>query len=231
MRIAILSDIHGNLLALDAVMQDLEKTSPDEVWCGGDLGWMGPWASECIARVREAGWITVKGNTDVWITGDPQTIDDPEQRKTYEDIAAYHAISEDDARWLLNLPLGHSGAGSILLVHGTPQSPFVGAQPTDPSAEFEPYEDQAGLVVYGHVHKAFVRRLAGQTIVCNTGAVGLPLDGPFASYLLIEQRGGEWALTHRRIEFDRRGALAQAKHQGGPASDLFIDWLEQGARA
>ena len=231
MRIAIVSDIHGNLLALDAVMQDLEKTSPDEIWCGGDLGWMGPWAGECISRVREAGWITVKGNTDVWITGDPQTIDDPEQRKTYEDIAAYHAISEEDARWLLNLPLGHSGAGSILLVHGTPQSPFVGPQPTDPSAEFEPYEDQAALVVYGHVHKAFVRRLAGQTIVCNTGAVGLPLDGPFASYLLIEHGGGEWALTHRRIEFDRRGALAQAKHQGGPASDLFIEWMERGARA
>ena len=67
--------------------------------------------------------------------------------------------------------------------------------------------------------------------MCNTGAVGLPLDGPFASYLLIEMRGGEWLLTHRRVEFDRRGALAQSKHQGGPESELFIGWLEEGGRA
>ena len=230
MRIAIVSDIHGNLLALDAVMQDLEKTTPDEVWCGGDLGWLGPWAAECVARVREAGWTTVKGNTDVWILGDPQTIEDPDQRKLFNEIAESHAIPEDDARWLANLPLGHSGVGSILLVHGTPESPFVAPQATDPSSDFEPYEDAASLVVFGHVHKAFVRRLAGNTIVCNTGAVGLPMDGPFASYLLIEQRGAEWALTHRRVEFDRRGALAQSKHQGGPESDLFIQYLETGAR-
>ena len=230
MRIAILSDIHGNLLALDAVMQDLEKTAPDEVWCGGDIGWLGPWAGECIARVRDAGWATVKGNTDVWITGDPQTIEDPGQRQQLQDIAAYHDISQDDAQWLANLPLGHSGAGSLLLVHGTPQSPFVAPQPADPSADFEPYEDAAQLVVYGHVHKAFVRRLRGDTIVCNTGAVGLPMDGPLATYLLVDHRGAEWAMTHRRIEFDRRGALAQSKHQGGPASELFIEYLEGGAR-
>ena len=231
MRLAILSDIHGNLLALDAVMQDLENTAPDEVWCGGDLGWLGPWASECIARVREAGWTTVKGNTDVWITGDPQTVDDPAERKKLEAIAASHAISEDDARWLANLPLGHSGAGSLLLVHGTPSSPFEAPQPDASPAEFRAYQDKAGLVVFGHVHKAFTRRLADQTIVCNTGAVGLPMDGPFASYLLVDQTGADWTLTHRRVEFDRRGALAQSKHQGGPESESFINFLELGGRS
>ena len=231
MRIAILSDIHGNLLALDAVMQDLEKTAPDEVWCGGDLGWLGPWASECIARVREAGWQTVKGNTDVWITGDPQTIEDPVKRKNFEDIAASHAISPDDARWLLNLPLGHSGPGSMLLVHGTPRSPFEGGDPAASSADFAAYEGSAGLILFGHVHKAFTRRLADQTIVCNTGAVGLPMDGPFACYLLVDQHGADWTLTHRRVEFDRRGALAQSKHQGGPESESFINLLELGGRS
>ena len=122
-------------------MQDLEKTAPDDVWCGGDLAWLGPWAAECIDRGREAGWKTVMGHTDVWTTGDPQTI------------------------------------------------------------------------------------------VCNTGAVGLPMDGPFASYLLVDQSGADWTLTHRRIEFDRRGALAQSKHQGGPESKTFIDLLETGGRS
>src|SRR5437867_12842330 len=97
MRIAIVSDIHGNLLALDAVMTDLERQAPDEVWCGGDVAWAGPWGAECIKRVREAGWQTVKGNADVWIAGDPQTVEDPADRTELEAMAAQHNISEDDA--------------------------------------------------------------------------------------------------------------------------------------
>lgn len=226
MRIAILSDVHGNLLALDAVMTDIESQSPDEVWCGGDIGWVGPWASECIERVRAAGWPTVKGNTDVWITGDPQTVEDPAERTELEAIAEQHAISDQDAQWLLNLPLGYSGKGSVLLVHGTPNSPFVGPMPDDAATEFDPYLGQASLVVYGHVHRAFVRRLADGTIVCNTGSVGLPMDGPTASYLLIDRKGPDITLRHRRVAFDRRGGIAQAKQMGGPAGQRFVATLD-----
>ena len=223
MRIAVVSDIHGNLLALDAVMSDLERQGVDAVWCGGDLGWGGPWAGECIARVRAAGWPTVRGNTDVWITGDPQTIEDPKRREHFETVARSHAIDADDAQWLLSLPLGHSGPGSILLVHGTPQSPFTAPQPDDPAAEFEPYVDQAALVVYGHVHKAFVRRLADGTLVANTGSVGLPMDGDTACYLLIDTTGPELTLAHRRVPFDRRAGIAQAKAMGGPVGEMFLE--------
>lgn len=224
-RIAVLSDIHGNLLALDAVMDDIAEQDVDEVWCGGDIGWGGPWAAECIARVRGAGWPTVRGNTDVWITGDPQTIDEPARRAEFEAIAAAHELSDDDARWLVNLPLGHTGPGSILLVHGTPLSPFVAPEPDAEPAEFEPYLDRAQLVVYGHVHKAFVRRLADGTLVANTGAVGLPMDGDTASYLLIDQRVPGLTLTHRRVRFDRRAGIAQARRMGGPVGDLFLKLL------
>ena len=225
MRIAVVSDIHGNLLAFDAVMTDIERFSPDEIWCGGDLGWLGPWASECIERVREAGWPTVKGNADVWITGDPQTIDDEAERAINIGIAAAHEISEDHANWLLNLPIGHQGAGSILMVHGTPQSAFTAPLPDSPSSAFEPYEGQAALVIYGHVHQAFVRRLADGTIVANPGSVGLPLDGDTASYLLIDQEGPNVTLRHRRITYDRRGAIAQAKHNDSPASRRFLQLM------
>lgn len=227
MRIAIVSDIHGNLLALDAVVNDIERQNVDEIWCGGDIGWAGPWASECIARVRAWGWTTVRGNADVWITGDPQTVTDPEKRATFEEIARQHAISEDDARWLLELPVGHSGAGSLLLVHGTPRSPFEGPEPTAPAGEFAPYEGQAGVVVYGHVHKAFVRRLGDGTIVANAGSVGLPLDGDTACYLIVDVAGAEVTLVHRRVPFDRRGGLAQARVMGGPAEQLFTDLMNR----
>jgi predicted phosphodiesterase len=225
MRIAVLSDIHGNLLALDAVMSDLEGQSVDEVWCGGDLGWGGPWASECIARVRKEAWPTVRGNTDVWITGDPQTIEDATKREQFEDIARAHAISEDDAHWLLNLPLGHSGSGSVLLVHASPESPFDAPLPDEPAARFAPYAGKAALVVYAHVHRAFVRRLADGTIVANTGAVGMPMDGDTASYLIVDAQGPEYSLTHRRVRFDRRAGLAQAKELGDPIESVFRQGL------
>ena len=225
MRIAVLGDIHGNLMALDAVMTDLEEQSPDQTWCLGDLGWGGPWASECIARVREAAWPCVRGNTDVWITGDPQTIESEAERAEFRKMAKAHAISEDDARWLLGLPLGHTGPGSILMVHGTPQSPFTAPEPDAPPAEFKPYEDAAEVVVYGHVHIAFVRQLHTGTTVVNTGAVGKPMDGETASYLLIDQVGTDIALRHRRVEFDRRAGIAQARTVGGPVGKRFLEYM------
>ena len=226
MRVAIVSDIHGNLMALDAVVADIERQGVDEVWCGGDIGWAGPWASDCIARVREYGWPTVRGNADVWITGDPQTVTDPERRANFEEIARQHAISEDHARWLLGLPLGHSGPGSLLMVHGTPESPFDAPGPDSPSATFESFEGKASLIVFGHVHRAFSKRLRDGTLVVNSGSVGLPLDGDTACYLIVENSGPDITMVHRRVPFDRRACLAQAKVMGGPASELFVSLLE-----
>jgi predicted phosphodiesterase len=222
MRIAILSDIHGNLPALEAVIRDIDEQGPDEIWCGGDLGWAGPWASECIARVRAAGWPTIKGNTDVWITGDIQGVTSKEDRSALEEIARAHAISDDDARWLIELPLGHSGPGSVLLVHGTPRSPFDAPMPDASPSEFEPYENAATLVVYAHVHRAFLRRLADGTLVCNSGSVGMPMDGDSACYLLVDRQGPDLTVTHRRVSFDRAAAVARARELGGPIGRRFL---------
>ncbi len=221
MRIAILSDIHGNLVALDAVLADIERHSPDEIWCGGDIAWGGPWPKECIARVRAAGWPTVKGNTDVWVTGDPQGVPEDVPPDHIAAMAQAHEISQEDSTWLLNLPLGHSGQGSLLLVHGTPETPFDAPMPDAPASAFQPYADQAQNVVYGHVHRSFVRRLADGTLVCNTGSVGLPMDGPTASYLLIDRNAADWTFRHRRVEFDRAAVRAEASRM----EQIVADWM------
>lgn len=226
MRIAILSDIHGNLTALEAVVKDAAEQSPDQIWCGGDLGWLGPRAPECIAYVREAGWPTVKGNTDVWIAGDPQTVESEEDRAKHKELAAQHNISDDDARWLVSLPVGHAGAGSLLMVHGTPDSPFTAPFPEEPPAAFIPYEGKAALVVFGHVHVPFVRQLSDGTVVANPGSVGLPADGTTASYMLVDQQGPGWTIRHRRVEFDVEAVREQARAFGGPAGERFIDLLQ-----
>lgn len=226
MRIAVLGDIHGNLPALEAVLDDLEHQSPDEIWCSGDIGWGAPWASECIAVVREAGWTTVKGNTDVWITGDPQTITSPEQREELQSLAKAHAISAEDAQWLINLPIGHSAAGSILMVHATRESPFSAPQPDAPAAEFLTYEGGASLVVYGHIHEAFVRRLSAGTLVANPGSVGLPKDGRAASYLIVERGGTDLMLRHRRVPFDIDDAIQRAERKGGVLAERFAESMK-----
>ena len=226
MRIAIVTDIHGNLTALEAVVKDIQQQAPDQVWCGGDLGWLGPRAKECIAYVREAGWPTVRGNTDVWITGDPQTVEDEEDRRLYQDVAAQHNISNEDARWLVGLPLGHPGPGSLLMVHGTPDTPFTAPFPEDPPAAFTPYEGKAGLVIFGHVHVPFVRQLSDGTVVANPGSVGLPADGTAASYMLVDQAGADWTIRHRHVEFDVASVIEQARAFGGPAAERFTHLLK-----
>lgn len=227
MRRAILGDIHGNLIALESVVKDLEQHSPDEIWCVGDLGWLGPRANECIAFVREAGWPTVKGNTDVWIAGDPQTVSGEQDRQTFIGIAGAHDVSDDDARWLISLPLGHSGAGSMLMVHGTPESPFSAPMPDDPPASFSSYQGRAGLVVYGHVHVPFVRRLPDHTLVANPGAVGLPADGPTASYMLVDQHGTDWTIRNCRVDYDVDAVIEQSREMAGPASERFLALLQR----
>lgn len=223
MRVAVISDIHGNLPALEAVIKDLDDPAPDEVWCGGDIAWGGPWARECITIVRENNWKTVRGNTDVWITGDPQTVDSPQEREQLAELAGAHGITKDDSQWLINLPIGHSGSGSVLLVHGTPDSPFSAPEPDAPAADFHVYEGHGALVVYGHVHRAFVRRLGEGTLVANTGAVGLPKDGTTASYLVIDRQGSDLSLTHRRVVFDVDQAIARAREMEGPIAEKFIE--------
>ena len=223
MRIAVLSDIHGNLPALEAVIADIEKQSPDEIWCAGDIGWGAPWASDCIALVREKEWITVKGNTDVWITGDPQTITAEDQRQKLMALAHGHDISKEDAQWLLNLPVGHTGKGSILMVHASPDTPFSAPDPYAAAAEFSTYEGRASVVVYGHVHEAFTRRLTEGTLLVNTGSVGLPKDGAMSSYLLIDRKGTDLMLRHRRVPFDAAGAAIEAEKVGGPIAEMFIN--------
>jgi predicted phosphodiesterase len=203
-------------------MTDIDAQSPDQIWCGGDIAWGGPWAGECIARVREAGWPTVKGNTDVWITGDPQTVDDAADRSRLMELAEAHHLSDDDRRWLTNLPVGHTGVSGMLLVHASPDSLFDAPGPRGAPAEFARYEGRAQIIVYAHVHEAFVRRVGDATIVANTGAVGFPMDARTASYLLVDIDAPNVTFTHRRVEFDRRAGIAQARAMGGPLGEYFI---------
>lgn len=209
MRIAILSDIHGNLTALEAVVADLDLTKPDLVLQGGDLAFSGCQPAEVIDLISQRGWDGVLGNTDemLWTAEAlPQMIAAAPKlegllRILFETFApATRAlIGEHRIAWLRRLPAEFRHDGLVLL-HASPgnlwRAPLDGS---DPASLEKTYAGlNARTVVYCHTHRPFIHRGAAFTI-CNSGSVGAPYDGdPRASYLLIDNHQPEV----RRVEYD-----------------------------
>jgi putative phosphoesterase len=212
MRIAIVSDIHGNLTALEAVLADLRETAPDLVLHGGDLADSGSAPAETVDRIRACGWRGVFGNTDEMLLA-------PEKLKTFAGAqpglhavfaaveaiadATREALGEERLSWLRALPLSLS-EGPVALLHASPGDPWRAPGPEAADAELE--TTFAGLdqpiAVYGHIHRPLVRRV-GERLVANTGSVSLSYDGdPRASYLLIDGVGRDASATTRRVAYD-----------------------------
>jgi putative phosphoesterase len=229
MRIAIVSDIHGNLTALEAVVADLRRQSPDLVLQGGDLPYGGCHAAEVMDRVAGLGWPGVLGNTDevLWSKRglEKMQFTAPKLRPLLRIIekcaAATRAmIGESRLRWLKKLPfeIRHQ---ELLLLHAAPgdlwKSPMDDAD--DETMQRVYGRSGASIVVYGHIHRPFVRTLAGLT-VCNSGSVGMPYDGdPRASYLIVERGRAEI----RRVEYDVEKEVQSLLRSNYP----FREWLAE----
>jgi putative phosphoesterase len=208
-RVAIVADIHGNLTALDAVLEDLRERAADAVFHGGDLALMGAQPAEVVDRVRELGWQGVVGNTD-------EVLWRPQERQRQEQLApklesllrlifAEYApatrelLGEERTRWLRELP-AEQRLDELVLLHATPgdlwRAPARDADDGELSAAYGPL--RAGIAVYGHIHRPYIRRL-GRLTVANAGSVGMSFDGdPRASYLLIDDGRPELV----RVEYD-----------------------------
>jgi predicted phosphodiesterase len=197
MRLAIVSDIHGNLTALDAVVADLGERGVDLVLQGGDVALMGCQPAQVIDVVRELEWPGIVGNTDelLW-RADSRAEQEQAAPKLHALLhimfeqyapATRELIGQERLDWLRKLPATHREKG-LLLLHASPgdlwRAPMPDAKDADLLKTYGPCE--AGMVVYGHIHRPFVRSLSGIT-VANGGSVGSPFDGdPRAAYLLID---------------------------------------------
>jgi putative phosphoesterase len=202
-KIAIVSDVHGNLTALDAVIADLDSAGPDLVIHGGDLALGGAQPAEVVDRIRELGWPGVLGNTDqvLWsFEGIPDGMPESVRTAIQTMGAATSAmLGEDRTAWLKTLPMEWKG-NDIGLVHAIPGNvwPVIPADAEDAKLESTYGQLDTALAVYCHIHRPFVRRLSDFT-VANSGSVGSPFDGdPRASYLLVVD--GEPKI--RRVEYD-----------------------------
>lgn len=232
MRIAILSDIHGNLTALEAVLTDLSQTAPDLILHGGDLADSGSSAVEVLDRIRGLNWPGVLGNTDEMLFR-PESIEDfASQSKApasmwtmIREVAASTraALGPDRLAWLSQLPM-HQIHAPIALVHATPTSCWQAPSPNATDAELQSiYAPLAQpIVIHGHTHTPSIREIPGLTLI-NSGSIGLPYDGdPRASYALID---GTTA-SIRRVEYDRERELKALKSSPHPGANWTARMLQ-----
>jgi predicted phosphodiesterase len=236
LRVAVVSDIHGNLTAFEAVIADVEAHAPDAVLCGGDVALMGAQGAEVVDRLRELGWPTALGNTDelLWRPDERERQEArapglrPLLALLFEEYApaTTNQLGEDRLAWLRGLPVEVRVEG-FLLVHAAPgdlwRAPMPDASDDDLAGTYG--REGASEVAYGHIHRPFVRAVGEELTVANCGSVGLPWDGdPRAAYLLIDD--GEAQV--RRVEYDVERECAELVGSRYPDADRIAEMRRRG---
>lgn len=234
MRMAIVSDIHGNRTAFEAVLADLRQTSPDVILHGGDLADAGSSPAEIVDWIRDLGWEGVVGNTDEMLFRAESLQEFAKESPklqplfvTVEEMAAAtcEALGEERLAWLRGLPRVQM-QGRMALVHASPESLWraPAAQASDAELErvYGPFGRQ--VAIYAHIHCAYIRNVSGM-IVANTGSVGLSYDGdPRAAYFLLDERGP----AIRRVEYDVEREVKALWSCGLPHAEWVGRMLESG---
>jgi predicted phosphodiesterase len=233
MRIAVVSDIHGNLTAFEAVLADIRQCCPDLVLHGGDLADSGSSPTEIVDRIRDLGWPGVMGNTDEMLV-QPNSLEDfASQSSAPPDLwtavrqialATRYALGEERLAWLRGLPRVKTQEG-LALVHATPESCWQAPAAEATDAELEAIYGSLGqpVVAFGHTHRPSIRSIAGHPrLLINTGSVGLSYDGdPRASYLILE----EGAPSIRRVEYNIEKELKALASCGPPGAEWTAKML------
>lgn len=215
-RVAVISDIHGNLPALDAVIEDLAKQAPDEVLVGGDLVGRGPQGTAVVRRIAELGWRTIRGNHEEYLLEFRAGEVPAEWLHAAEWSAARWMAAElesDEARWIDALPFSLTSrvAPGLRLVHGTPSSTREGIGPWTSDRRVGEHwsEVDEDLLVCAHTHRPLVREVEDGLVV-NVGSVGLPFNRDRrAQYALFERvaPGEPWRVEPRAVPYDLEAIL------------------------
>jgi predicted phosphodiesterase len=236
-RLAVLSDIHGNLPALEAVLSDLKSFHVDHVICLGDVISFGPFSRQTAERVIEEGWPVIRGNNEFFLL-DYGTSQAPEEWNDPVQFAPTIWLNRQfDQKlkgiigcWPDTLNLRFGDAPPIQVFHGGPDSPWDSLYWTMPDEEIEGLlcKVDADFVVCGHTHLPMDRQ-SGRWRIFNPGSVGVPLDGIFsASYLILESNEQGWTPTFRRLPFDYKAVFEEFERSGynkesGPMGRLVVE--------
>ncbi len=224
MRVAVLSDVHGNVPALDAVLADMARQSFDAVLCLGDhvSGPIDP--AGALERIMALNAVCIRGNHDRWVL-DPSLRSDPRSVDTF----ARDRLKPDQIEWLAALPATAELGEAVYLCHGTPgddEAPwldnFYNGRASVLPSEAEVAREAVGIVheviVCGHTHIARSLRLSDGRLIANPGSVGMQLlrGSPDAHYAVIEKRQSGWQTALIGVPYDTDAAVRLAEANGFP---------------
>lgn len=234
MRIALVSDIHANLVALNAVLQDIERRGADQLVCLGDVADLGPEPSETLARLRDLGCPIVQGNHDPFTEPFPGL----------ENVVAWcrSRLGEAGVTFLKQAPatvkIALAPGVSLLCVHGSPTSYDFQLAAETPSAELAAWQLDADVVAVaaGHTHVQLLRRVRGLTFV-NVGSVGQPFESIFdgtkpprclkrAEYAIVEWKAGAVCVELCSIPLDFEAYAQAVRRSGFPDAESWLSHWE-----
>ncbi len=241
-QIAIISDIHGNLPALEAVLNDIKQKGISHIICLGDMVGKGPHSKEVFEQCLASCQMIVKGNWEDFIS-DSKT-------KETEFIKFYrNQLGEDYLSLIRNLPgvTGFWMSGKyIRLFHANPHSLYdrvYGTSPIDKRLELfevpelpstESSSSLSDVVGYGDIHGGYLQHLDQGRILFNVGSVGNSCDSiPMAAYVILEgklhdKEEADFSIQFRRLKYDREKSILQAQELNIPDQEAYINELRTG---
>jgi putative phosphoesterase len=234
MRVAVITDIHANLPALEATLARVDELGVDGLYCGGDLVGYGPHPNEVCALIQERAIPTIHGNYDHAIARDLDdcgcayvTPHDRELGQRSVEWTLAHTATAAKA-FLRDLPFDlrfEMGTSRVRLVHGSPRRVNEYLFEDKPASLYERLASQADadVLVFGHTHKPWVREYGGVLFV-NCGSVGKPKDGdPRAAFAVLETGEAGITVTIERVAYDARAVAREVAAAGLPTE--FADRL------
>jgi protein phosphatase len=231
-RIAVISDIHGNIPALEAVLQDIQSREITRIYCLGDLIGKGPDSDLAVDIIREHCELVIMGNWEDFVT-----------RPSEKASVQWHQskLGEERLQYLTTLPFSHTfymSGKKVRVLHASPESLYERIRARDPKekrlrmflntdlTKSSNGESEPDVVIYGDLHKAFLQQLSGKTLF-NVGSVGNPLDIPQAAYGIIEGEYGSqlpapFSLQVVRVPYDIEQAVKLAIDARMPSLEPYI---------
>ena len=238
MRVALISDMHGNAVALHAVLAELDREAADEVVSLGDVAQGGAQPVECLQRLRELSCRLVMGNSDEFLLDETPALEHvPEERR--ESVLAVREwtrerLARDDLDFLASfeptVDIALDGRRTLLCFHGSPRSFDDIVLPTTPEDELETMLDgrRASVMAGGHIHVQWLRPHGDCLFLC-AGSVGMAYEGswprdptsfaPWAEYAVVTASGAAIGVEPRRVAFDTAALEAAIRESGKPDAD------------